>query len=123
MKRTHTAVIVFAALFFALGCSSSKKSSGAASGTAKSATTKQPPSKPKPSKKAGSNVTGNAASAEQVTGDDATCTADEDGQGACADTFVVFCSETKVYALDCAAAFGGTCGELDDGTVDCVVDQ
>src|SRR6478672_8960005 len=121
MKLTHIACVAFAVLF-AFGCSASKKSKSAASGTAKSATTKQPPSTPKPSKKAGANVTSNASSAAAVEGD-ATCTADEDAQGACADTFVVFCSDTKVYALDCAEAFGGTCGELDDGTVDCVVDE
>lgn len=119
------------AMFFALasvflivaGCSSSSsKTRAAAKGSAKAATTKQPPSAPKPAKKAGGNVTGNVSSAAPVESSP-TCTAEEDGLAACADTFAVFCSAQKVYALDCAAAFGGTCGELDDGTVDCIVEE
>ncbi len=110
-----TSILVF-------GCSSSgKNNKAAATGSAKSATTKQPPSAPKPAKKAGTNVSGNVSSAVAVDQD--TCTADEDGLAACADTYVVFCSQEKVWALDCAEAYGGTCAELDDGTVDCVVDQ
>jgi hypothetical protein len=112
------------ALVLSTACSSSSSKASkktAASGAAKAKTSKQPASAPTPTKKAGSNVTSNQSSATPVEADPE-CTAQEEGLGACADSFVVFCSGSKVYALDCAEAFpGSTCGELDDGTIDCVV--
>lgn len=113
-------------LVLVTACSSSKDSAAAkskqaaATGAPKAKTSKQPPSAPKPSKKSGGNVSGNQSSAAPVEADPE-CTAEEDGLAVCADTFAVFCAGGKVYALDCSEAFGGTCGELDDGTVDCVV--
>lgn len=111
-------VVLFSALVIT-ACSSKNKTTKAAAGAAKP-TTKQPASAPKPSKKAGANVSGNKASATPVQSDP-DCTAEEEGLAICADTFAIFCSATKVYAIDCAEAFGGTCGEI-DGAVDCVVE-
>lgn len=94
----------------------------AAAGTPKTATTKQPVSAPKPTTKAGTNVTTNKTSAVAVEADP-DCTKDEEGLAVCSDSFAVFCSDGKVYALDCNAAFGATCGQLDDGSIDCVVEE
>ena len=105
------------ALLLAVGCSAASKK--AATGTAK-VTTKQPTRAPKPTTKTGSNVSGNQSSAVSVSGDP-TCDAAEEGLAICVDTFALFCAGGKVYGLDCAEGFGGTCGEL-DGAVDCVVE-
>ena len=117
--RTSIAALLVSSLLVASGCSSKSKTTKAATGAAKP-TTKQPPSAPKPSKKAGANVSGSASAAVPVTSDPE-CSAEEDGLAACAGTFAVFCSSAKVYAIDCAEAFGGTCGEV-DGVIDCVVE-
>jgi len=119
MKNSRVAVVMLSAILVVTACSSKNKTTKAAAGTAKP-TTKQPASAPKPSKKAGANVSGNKASATSVK-IDPDCTAEEEGLAVCADTFAVFCSGAKVYAIDCAEAFGGTCGEI-DGAVDCVVE-
>lgn len=123
VSRSVLVSVLASALVLATACSSStsKSAKKAAATGAASKTSKQPPSAPKPSKKAGANVSSNQGSAAPVASDPE-CTAEENGLAACADTFAVFCSEQKVYAIDCAEAFpGSTCGELDDGTVDCVV--
>ena len=116
-------VATLASLVLATACSSSSSKSAkkaAASGAA-AKTSKQPPSAPAPAKKAGPNVSSNQASAAPVESTPE-CKAEENGLAACVDTFAVFCSEQKVYAIDCAEAFpGSTCGELDDGTIDCIV--
>ena len=125
MKATSTltqcsVLAIFAvSLLAAGGCSSKNKTNKAATGTAKP-TTKQPPSAPKPSKKGGANVIGSKAAATPVQSSPE-CTAEENGLAVCVDSFAVFCSDTKVYAIDCAEAFAGTCGEI-DGAVDCVVE-
>lgn len=123
VSRTVLVSVLASTLVFATACASTKTKSAkrtAASGAA-AKTSKQPPSAPAASKKAGPNVSSNQASAAPVESTPE-CKAEENGLAACADTFAVFCSEQKVYALDCAEAFpGSTCGELDDGTIDCVV--
>lgn len=119
IARFSLAAILVSAVLVAGGCSSKSKTTKAATGAAKP-TTKQPPSAPKPAKKTGANVSGSASAAVPVESDP-TCTAEENGLAACVGTFAVFCSSTKVYAIDCAEAFGGTCGEL-DGAIDCVVE-
>lgn len=120
--RTAVTLAFATALVATIGCSSSKNAKrSAASGAPKTATTKQPASAPKPTTKSGSNVSSNKSSAVEVEADPE-CTAAEEGLAACADTFAVFCASSKLYALDCSAAFGGTCGVLDDGTVDCVIE-
>ncbi len=120
LYRTALTLAVSTALVFTFGCSSKSTKKTAATGAPKAATTKQPPSAPKPATKTGTNVAANKSSAVSVEAD-AECTAAEEGLAACVDTFVVFCASTKMYALDCASAFGATCGTLDDGTIDCVV--
>jgi len=119
LTRCSLSAVLVASFLLVSGCSSKNKSTKAAAGAAKP-TTKQPASTPKPSKKTGSNVSSNQASAAPVAADPA-CTAEEEGLAACAGTFAVFCAGTKVYAIDCAEAFGGTCAEL-DGAIDCVVE-
>lgn len=119
LTRSAVAALLVSSLLVAAGCSSKNKTTKAATGAAKP-TTKQPPSAPKPGTKAGASVSGSRASATAVTSDPE-CTAEEDGLAACAGTFAVFCSATKLYAVDCAEAFGGTCGEV-DGAIDCVVE-
>jgi hypothetical protein len=110
-----------------VACSSTKSTATtkkAASGSAKAPTTKQPASSPKPTaasggKRAGSNVSSNK---EQSVATEQTCDAAEEGLAVCVDSYVILCAGQKVYALDCAVAFGDgvTCGALDDGTIDCV---
>jgi hypothetical protein len=94
-----------------------------ATGAAKAPTTKAPASPPKPAaggKKSNPTVTSNTA---QSAPTEVTCSTEEEGVGLCSDQYVVFCAAGKVYALDCAVAFGdgATCGEIDDGTIDCVL--
>ena len=122
-------VVSVGALVFPIlvACSSTKSTTTtkkAASGSAKAPTTKQPATSPKPTaasggKKAGSNVTSNK---EQSVATETTCEAAEEGLAVCVDSYVILCAGQKVYALDCAVAFGEgvTCGALDDGTIDCV---
>ena len=120
--RTAVTLAFTTALVATIGCSSSKSTKkAAASGAPKTVTTKQPASAPKPTTKSGSNVSSNKSSAVAVEADP-DCTEAEEGLAACVDTFAVFCASSKLYALDCNAAFGGTCGVLDDGTVDCVIE-
>lgn len=120
-------VVSVGALVFPIlvACSSTKSTTKkAAAGTAKAPTTKQPATSPKPTaasggKKAGSNVTSNK---EQSVVTEQSCDAAEEGLAVCVDNYVILCAAQKVYALDCAVAFGEgvTCGALDDGTIDCV---
>lgn len=76
---------------------------------------------PKPTEKLDGRVTANKAEAA-ATG--ITCGPDEEGLGACADNYVVFCDAGKLFALDCASfrdAVDGesaTCGSLPRG-LDC----
>lgn len=120
-------VVCVGALVFPVlvACSSTKSTTKkAAAGTAKAPTTKQPATTPKPTaasggKKAGSNV---AANKDQSVVTEVACDAAEEGLAVCVDSYVILCASQKVYALDCAVAFGAsaTCGALDDGTIDCV---
>lgn len=100
-----------------VGCSAKEAPQKAAAGTAKP-TTKKPPSTPAPTTKTGSTASANTASAADA---EATCESSEEGLGACVDTFVVFCSGQKLYAIDCAESFGGTCSDA-GGVVDCYVE-
>jgi len=90
-----------------------------ATGTAATTTTKKPPSTPPPQQKVSSTVGANQSSATQT---EAACTAADEGKGVCVDEFVVFCAGGTLWALDCAAAFGGTCGAVGEG-IDCVVEE
>ncbi len=119
VTRCAVAALVVSSLVVAGGCSSKNKSTKAAAGAAKP-TTKQPPRPSTPAKKAGASVSGNKSAAAPVASDQQ-CTAAEDGLAACVDNFAVFCSATKLYAIDCEEAFGGTCGEV-GGAIDCVVE-
>lgn len=114
---------ILAIALVACGSSTTTKTAPAA-GPVKVATAKAPANAPKPTKstgkKSGANVTKNASSAAPT---EATCDVSEAGLGVCADTFAIFCGEDgNVYALDCAEAFGATCGAIED-ELDCVVTQ
>ena len=119
MKSIHIAVVMLSAALLVTACSSKSKTTKAATGKPKPTTT-QPATTPKPSKKAAPNVAVNKPAATPVTSEP-DCTVEQEGLAECAGTFVVFCSGTKIYAIDCAEGFGGTCGEI-DGAVDCVIE-
>ena len=108
-RRIATLFTILAASTLALACSSEKKTAAKkpATGQAATATTRKPSSTPAPQKAVASRVAGNQASAAKT---DEVCTTADEGKGICVDEFVVFCSGGALYALDCAAAYGGTCG-------------
>ena len=90
-----------------------------AAGKASGATTKKPASTPPPQQKVSPTVGSNQSSAIDTA---EVCTAADEGKGACVDDFVVFCAGGVLWALDCAAAFNGTCAEF-DGTIDCAIPE
>lgn len=105
----------------AIACSStdSKSAKKPASGQAASSTTRKPASTPAPKQSVASNVGANQSKSSKTDG---VCTPADEGKGACVDEFVVFCADGSLYALDCSAAFGGTCGE-NGSQVDCLVEE
>ena len=105
----------------AFGCSSTDKKSEKkpASGQAATSTTRKPATTPAPKQSVASNVGANQSKSSKTEG---VCTAADEGKGACVDEFVVFCAGGSLYALDCNAAFGGTCGES-GAEVDCLVEE
>jgi hypothetical protein len=118
------------ALTLAAGCGSSGSGTTttanktaakkAASGQPAANTTRKPATTPPPpQQKVSSTVGANQSSASKT---ETACTAEEEGKGVCVDEFIVFCAGGSLYALDCAAAFGGTCGEI-DGTLDCLIEE
>ena len=122
-RWTLRAALVAASLVTAtlpIACSSKSAAKKPATGQASAKTTTKPSTTPKPTQKTAASVTANASSAAPADG--ATCTSTEEGLGACVDDFVVFCAGSVVYALDCHAAFAGTCGIV-DGQLGCVVDD
>lgn len=103
-----------------LACGSTKsKTKKPATGAAAAKTTKKPATTPAPQKATAPAVAANKSSAAPT---EEVCTDADEGRGACVDEFVVFCSAKTLYALDCATAFGGTCGDF-DGAIGCVVEE
>jgi hypothetical protein len=125
MKLRTLLVSLFVATV-AVACSVKTTSKKPATGTPKTSTTKPPASAQKPSgsTKTSPTVKGSTGSSAPVPGsngdDQLACSAEEEGIAVCVDTYVVFCAAQKVWALDCASAFGATCGDV-DGTIDCVL--
>jgi len=120
-RSTVTFVALMIAGSLAVACSSTDKSTAKkpASGQAASPTTKKPATTPAPKQKVASNVASNQTAAAKT---EAECAPADEGKGACIDDFVVFCAGGALYALDCAAAFGGSCGET-DVEVGCLVPE
>lgn len=120
-RSTLVVVALVTTACFAFGCSSSDKEPAKkpASGQAATSTTRKPAVTPAPKQSVAPNVGANQSKSLKT---DAECTPADEGKGACVDEFVVFCSGGSLYALDCSASFGGTCG--DNGTqVDCLVEE
>lgn len=119
VRWTLRAALVAASLItvtLPIACSSKSTAKKPATGQAARKTTTKPSTTPKPTQKTASSVTANTSNAATAEGE--TCTSTEEGLGACIDDFVVFCAGSVVYALDCNAAFAGTCGTV-DGQVGC----
>ena len=124
MPRTmRAAVFAILAATVAIGCSSENEKNDStkkrATGKAAAPTTKKPATTPAPQQKVSSTVSSNQSSAGRT---DAVCSAADEGMGACVDEFAVFCAGGVLWALDCAVAFDGTCGES-AGAVDCLVPE
>jgi len=120
-RSTLLAIALVTTGCVAFGCSSADKKSAKkpASGQAATSTTRKPSSTPAPKQSVASNIGANQSKSSKTDG---LCTPADEGKGACVDEFVVFCAGGSLYALDCSAAFGGTCGE--NGTqVDCVIEE
>ncbi len=116
---TLFALVVSVGLVF--GCSSTDKKAAkkSASGQAATTTTRKPASNPAPGQSVAPNVGANQSTSAKT---EEVCSPADEGKGACADEFVVFCAGGILYALDCSAAFGGTCGN-NGGQVDCLVEE
>lgn len=121
IRRTVTLIALAIAGTLAFGCSSTDKPAAKkpASGQAAAKTTRKPTALPAPQKKVTSGVGANQSSASKT---EEVCTADDEGKGVCVDEFVVFCAGQALYALDCAAAFGGTCGSTET-EIGCLVEE
>ena len=122
MSRSTLLVVAFVTTgCLAFGCSSTDKKSAKkpASGQAATSTTRKPATTPAPKQSVAPNVGANQSTSSKT---ETACAPADEGKGACVDEFVVFCAAGSLYALDCSAAFGGTCGE-NGAQVDCLVEE
>lgn len=102
------------------GCSST---SAAAKKKKKGAGSKGATAAKSSSQKAGSTAANKASTGTKKgdTVDDVKCDASIEGVAWCnSDTEIILCTAGEWYAVDCAAAVGGVCGDdLDTNTIDC----
>lgn len=123
LNRVLSVVLALAVVAPAVAGTTGCSSTAAAAKKKKGAGSKGATAAKSSSQKAGSTAANKASTGTKKgdTVDDVKCDAPIEGVAWCnTDTEIVLCTGGEWYAVDCAAAVGGVCGEdLDTKTIDC----